>query len=259
MTSGPGGRSRKTVLYVDVDGTLVGPGGDLLWDGTTGVLDALLRCRAAAIDVVPVTGRGRVQVRELCRLLGLSRGIGELGCVHVEGVHARFELGDFPFTGETPVEAMRTRGALDLVLGLGDLELHDPWNEDREATVLLRGHADAAAYDAALANAGFGWCRLVDNGELSRRPGVHVYHLTPAGTSKASGVRRDRERHGIARADAAYVGDAAGDLACAAEVADGWCWLVANADPALEWPQRTAGSYGAGVAEVVDKLLLTRS
>ena len=25
-------------------------------------------------------------MRELCRLLGLSRGIGELGCVHVEGV-----------------------------------------------------------------------------------------------------------------------------------------------------------------------------
>ena len=233
-------------LYVDVDGTLVGPGGDLLSDGTTGVLDALLRCRAAGVDVVPVTGRGRVQVRELCRLLGLQRGIGELGCVHVEGPEAHFELGDFPFPGETPVEAMRARGALD------------PWNEDREATVLLRGHADAAAYDAALADAGFGWCRLVDNGELSRK-GLRVYHLTPAGTSKASGVRRDRERHGIARADTAYVGDAAGDVACASEVADGWCWLVANADPALVWPQRTTGSYGAGVAEVVDKLLLARS
>src|SRR5205085_11205255 len=142
-----------------------------------------LGCRAAGVDVVPVTGRGRVQVRELCRLLGLGRGIGELGCVHVEGLNAHFELGDFPFTGETPVEAMRTRGALELVVGRGELEPHDPWNEDREATVLLRGHADAAAYNALLADAGFGWCRLVDNGELSRRPGVPVYHLTAAGTS----------------------------------------------------------------------------
>ena len=39
----------------------------VLWDGSTVVIDALLRCRDANISVVPVTGRGRVQVRELCR------------------------------------------------------------------------------------------------------------------------------------------------------------------------------------------------
>ena len=43
-------------------------------------------------------------MRELCRLLGLPRGIGELGCVHLEGNEVRYELGDFPFVGETPVE-----------------------------------------------------------------------------------------------------------------------------------------------------------
>jgi len=241
------------VLYVDVDGTLVGPGGDLFWDGSTAVAQALLAARAAELPVVPVTGRGRVQVRELCRLLGLSRGIGELGCVHLEGNEARYELGGFPFVGETPVEAFVARGALELVRATAELESHDPWNEGREATLILRGRADASDVNRALADHGFGWCELVDNGPLHSRPGWRAYHLAPAGTGKVAGVAVDRQRHGIARADAVYVGDSAADLACAPEVAE--CWLVANAEVDLEWPHRTDASYGAGVAEVINRLL----
>jgi hydroxymethylpyrimidine pyrophosphatase-like HAD family hydrolase len=239
-------------LYVDVDGTLVGPGGDALWGGSTRLVEALLRCRAAGLAVVPVTGRGRLQVRELCRLLGLPRAVGELGCVHVEGAEVRYELGRFPFTGRTPVEAMEAEGAIALVVGLGGLEPHDPWNEGREATFLLRGRADVAVANATLARHELGWCQLVDNGVLRGRD-RHAFHLAPAGTGKADGVRIDRERHRLSREDVAYVGDAAADLACAAEV--GQCWLVANADPALHWPRRTVAPYGDGVAELVDRLL----
>ncbi len=239
-------------LYVDVDGTLVGPGGDALWGGSTRLVEALLRCRSAGVAVVPVTGRGRVQVRELCRLLGLPRGIAELGCVHVEGPEVRYELGRFPFTGRTPVEAMEAEGAIALLTGLADLEPHDPWNEGRVATFVLRGKAEVGAANEALGDHGLPWCQLVDNGVL-RRDGLHAYHLAPVGTGKAEGVRIDRDHHGLAREDVVYVGDAAADLACAGEV--GQCWLVANADPALEWPLRTPGAYGDGVAEVVDRLL----
>lgn len=239
-------------LYVDVDGTLVGPGGDALWGGSTRLVEALLRCRAAGVAVVPVTGRGRVQVRELCRLLGLPRGIGELGCVHVEGVEVRYELGAFPFTGRTPVEAMEAEGALALVLALDGIEAHHPWNEGRVATFVLRGRVDVDAANALLADHGLGWCQLVDNGVL-RRQDLHAYHLAPAGTGKVEGVRIDRERHGLDRGQVAYVGDAAADLACAGEV--GECWLVANADPELGWPLRTTAPYGDGVAELVDRLV----
>jgi hypothetical protein len=168
-----------------------------------------------------------VQVRDLCRLLGLPRGIGELGCVHLEGTEVRYELGAFPFVGETPVDAMLGRGALELVRASADLEAHDPWNEGREATLILRGRADVDAVNKALVEHGFAWCELVDNGALFR--------------------------HGIERAQAAYVGDSAADLACAPEVAA--CWLVANAEPDLEWSLRTAAPYGAGVAEVISRLL----
>jgi hydroxymethylpyrimidine pyrophosphatase-like HAD family hydrolase len=244
------------VLYVDVDGTLVGPGGNLLWDGSTRIVEALMRARTAGLDIVPVSGRGRVQVFELCRLLGLPRGIGELGCVHVEGREVRYELGDFPYVGRTPVEAMHEEGAIDFVLQRGGLEPHEPWNVGREATYLLRGHADPGALNAALDAAGLGWCRLVDNGRMRRGPGesgVSAYHLAPAGTGKAAGVRIDRERHGIDVTEAAYIGDSPADLDCRDEVAQ--CWLVANADVARPWPHRTTGAYGAGVAELIDILL----
>jgi hydroxymethylpyrimidine pyrophosphatase-like HAD family hydrolase len=246
------------VLYVDVDGTLVGPGGDLLWDGSTRIVDALLRARTAGLDIVPVTGRGRVQVFELCRLLGLPRGIGELGCVHVEGREVRYELGDFPFVGRTPVEAMHDEGAIEFVLQQARLEPHEPWNVGREATYLLRGEAEPDAVNAALVTAGFAWCRLIDNG-LLRRAGnstgrvVGAYHLAPTGTGKATGVRIDRERHRIDATDTAYIGDSPSDLECAHEVAQ--CWLVANAAVAREWPHRTTGAFGAGVAELIDVLL----
>lgn len=236
------------VLYVDVDGTLVGPGGNLLWNGSTAVVDALVRARGGGLEVVPVSGRGRVQVFELCRLLGLNRGVAELGCVHVDvaGHAVRYELGGFPFKGETPVEAMVRRGAVEAVLDLG-LEPFDRWNEGRVATYLLRADVaiDVAAVNARLTKRGFGWCELVDNGR--------AYHLAPRGTGKAFGVRADRTRHALDRADVAYVGDSSSDLACAPEVSQ--CWLVANAPAGLVWPERTAGSYGDGVAEVIDDLL----
>ena len=239
------------VLYVDVDGTLVGPGGELFVSGSTRVAEALVRARQAGVAVVPVTGRGRVQVFELCRLLGLPRGVAELGCVHVEGHDVRYALADFPFPGETPVEAMVGRGAIDAAVALG-LEAHDPWNEGREATFLLRGAVDLPQANASLAEAGFGWCELFDNGPL-RRPGQRVYHLGPARTGKAFGVHVDRSHHAVAREDAVYVGDSASDLGCATEV--GELWLVANADPSLSWDRLTVAAYGDGVAEVVDRLL----
>jgi len=240
------------VLYVDVDGTLVGPGGDLLSDGTA-IIDALLAARAADLAVVPISGRGRVQMRELCRLLGMRRGIGELGCVHLEGAEVRYELGPFPFVGETPVEAMLSRGALDAVLGTNDLEPHDPWNEGREATLILRGRADVDSVNAMLRGRGFEWCEFIDNGALSRRPGLRAYHLAPAGTGKVHGVAVDRRRHGLAREETALVGDSAADLACESEVSA--CWLVANAEQDLDASLRTTAPHGAGVAEVIRALL----
>src|SRR5204862_109891 len=122
------------------------------------------------IDVVERVGLSRdaqvdvgLRVHRTRPLGGLTRGIGELGCVHVEGNEVRYELGRFPFHGETPVEAMIGRGVLDLVLTHADLDLHDPWNEGREATLILRGAADVDATNHLLEEWGFSWCAVVDH------------------------------------------------------------------------------------------------
>lgn len=245
--------TRALTLYVDVDGTLVGPGGSLLWDGTARPVEALLAAREGGIDVVPVSGRGGAQLRELCRLLGLSRGIAELGCAHVAGRSVEYTLGRFPHSPRSPVACMTEAGAAEALADVG-LEPHDPWNEGREATLLFRGRSvDRAVVARALAARGLGWCELADNGLLARGDGVRCYHLAPAGTGKAAGVRHDRLRRGLDREASFYVGDSAADLDCAPEV--GRLWLVANADPALDWPHRTARRHGAGVAEVIEELL----
>jgi hypothetical protein len=164
----------------------------------------------------------------------------------VAGPDVRYELGAFPFMGETPVGAMLARGAVAAAGDLG-LQPHEPWNEGRVATYLLRAGVgvDLDAANAGLAGLGFGWCELIDNG-----PAVH---LAPAGTGKAAGVRADREHHGLDAAETAYVGDSRSDVACAHEV--GRFWLVANADPSITGVKRTRGAYGDGVAEVVHSLL----
>lgn len=248
-----------TTLYVDVDGTLVGPGGDLLHGGSTRVVEALTTARRAGLAIVPISGRGRVQVRELCRLLGLPRGIAEIGCLHLEGGSVRRELGAYPGHDARPAEAMRRQGALDALSGCG-LEPHDPWNEGREATLILRGRAaqvGAAVANgdvaAALARRSLDWCALVDNGSLARDPDLHAYHLAPQRTGKAEGVRSDRSSHRLTIAETAYVGDSSADAACAPEV--GRLWLVANADATLVGIGRTQGSYGDGVAEVIRLVL----
>ena len=43
---------------------------------STRIFEALIAAREAGMKVIPVSGRGRIQVRELCRLFGFERGIG---------------------------------------------------------------------------------------------------------------------------------------------------------------------------------------
>ena len=135
---------------------------------------------------------------------------------------------------------------------------------------MLRGDLDVGEAEAALAEAGFPWAELLDNGVIPRRfetmPGlarVRACHLVPRGVSKAAGIAADRARRGLPAEACAMVGDAAADLECRAEV--GRCFLVRNGlakDPGLAWAlepesgvEVTHGGHGEGFAEVVRQLL----
>src|SRR4051794_13604133 len=70
-------------VYVDLDGTLLGPGASLLRDADGGfsldAVRALQACHRAETEVVIFSGRRQAQVMEDARLLGQSAYIFEAG------------------------------------------------------------------------------------------------------------------------------------------------------------------------------------
>jgi len=274
-------------VYVDLDGTLLGPGGSLLTGADGGFamdgVRALQACSRAGAEVVIYSGRRQQSVSEDARLIGQRSYIFELGCGLVldselewltDGVEPSVERGSI-------YDQIEASGAPALLLSefVGRLEYHTPWSVGREVSHLFRGMVDLDEAAARLLDGGFGWLRLVDNGVLAAHgvavdgaafglevERVHAYHLIPAGASKARAVARHMQNRGYSAADCIAVGDSREDMD-AAEVV-GCFWLVANglardpglaAEVAARARVRVASEpYGAGVYEAVVTTLAER-
>jgi hydroxymethylpyrimidine pyrophosphatase-like HAD family hydrolase len=254
-------------LYVDLDGTLFGPGGALTRDAdgafTLLAVRALEACHRAGVMVVPMTGRRRAGLDETVRLLGLTDYVFEAGGGFVLDGEVHWLTADGPVHG-----AIEASGAPALLLErfAGRLERHAAYGAGREVSHLLRGAIDVAEADALLREHGHEDLRLVDNGASHLRSealaglgGLRVYHLLPRVVSKAAGVAAHARARGFARADRIAVGDSREDLSVAEAVQT--LWLVANAvegDPGLRAElarhpnARVAeAAYGPGVYEAV--------
>jgi hydroxymethylpyrimidine pyrophosphatase-like HAD family hydrolase len=268
-------------LYVDLDGTLLGPGASLLRGAderfsALGVR-ALEACWRADVEVVLYSGRRQRGVFDAARLIGTTSYIFELGCgLVLDGELEWLTDGVLPSPEQGTIYAQIERsGAPALLLErfAGRLEYHTPWSAEREVSHLFRGDIDLPEAHAALAAAGLGWLRLVDNGVIRARGEplagqsvLRAYHLIPAGSSKARAVARHMQARGYSAADCIAVGDSREDMD-AASVLETF-WLVANAlerDPALEDEVRgrpgvrvAAEAYGAGVYEAVVTTLAER-
>ncbi len=267
-------------VYVDLDGTLLGPRGSLFADADGGVTLAGARvveaCRRADVELVVVTGRRQENAYDVARLLGSGSYIFELGCgLVLDGEQEWLTDGLEPSEGAgTIYQQILASGAPALLLGEfeGRLQYHEPWSRGREVSHLLRGDVDVDGANELLAAEGLGWLRLVDNGVLAAHginlPGslfgldsasVHAYHLMPAGASKARGVARHMQNRGYAVSDCIAVGDSREDMEMSRSV--GCFWLVANGasrDPGLGAEAVAAPgvrvceeTYGAGVYEAV--------
>jgi phosphoglycolate phosphatase len=265
-------------VYCDLDGTLLGRGGALLRDGDGGfsnlAVRALEACHRADVEFVIYSGRREAQVMEDARLLGCTAYIFEVGSGLVIDGEREWLTGDL-LPGERSIhDQIEDLGAPALLLGRypGRLEYHSPWHRDREVSHLFRGLVDTADADAALAEAGMGSLRLVDNGAIHRRSETldveraHAYHLIPAEASKARAVARHMQSRGFAPEDCIAVGDSREDMDAAGVV--GTFWLVANAlerDPTLrddiagrDNVRVAEGRYGEGVYEAVITTLAER-
>lgn len=268
-------------VYLDLDGTLLGPGGSLLRnaDGQFALdgVRALQACSRAGAEVVLYSGRRRSSVSEDARLIGSTAYTFEVGCgLVIDGELEWLTGGVEPSSDRGSIyDQIDASGAPALLLEQyrGTLEYHLPWSIGREVSHLFRGSVDVAAAQQLLGSSGFQWLRLVDNGVVQapaeQLPGVavaHAYHLIPAGASKARAVARHMQAREYGAEDCIAVGDSREDIEVASVV--GTFWLVANAlerDPALAHEatgrpgvRLASAAYGAGVYEAVVSTLAER-
>jgi phosphoglycolate phosphatase len=268
-------------LYVDLDGTLLGPNASLLTgaDGRFSTLGvrALEACARAGAEVVLYSGRRQGSVFEGARLIGSRAYIFELGCgLVIDGELEWLTDGVVPDEEHGSIyDQIEVSGAPALLLErfAGQIEYHTPWSIGREVSHLFRGNVDLQEVEVFLDGAGYGWLRLVDNGviraaseQMAGLPVIHAYHLVPVGASKARAVARHMQSRGYAREDCIAAGDSREDMEAASVV--GAFWLMANAlvrDLTLEAEASdrpgvriASEGYGAGVYEAVVTTLAER-
>jgi hydroxymethylpyrimidine pyrophosphatase-like HAD family hydrolase len=233
------------IVYTDLDGTMVGPRGSF-WHTAGRALtptpaEALLELHRAGVVLVLVSGRTHAQLVEAARIFAADGAIAELGSLvsWAGGRETHLLTGALPgrFAGRTPMSVMTELGVVEELIAAhpGRLEWHEPWHTAHAADALLRGRVDAAAVDAWLAERGWGWLTLNDNGAVPATPRMtldadalppHVYHLMPRGISKGAAISWDLARRGLDPADAVAVGDSVSDLEMAPAV--GRLWTTAN-------------------------------
>lgn len=239
--------SRVEVVYTDLDGTLLAPGGNALADAqgqpSFALAEAIVGLNTAGLTVVPISGREVDQLFELTRLLGWSDFIAEAGAVAVHGSRPNatvtFNRGIWPAelvgpAQPTPFERITASGAYDALVDAFPARI-EYYTEGRvrQATHLLRGCIDAAEAQIVL-DAIEPPIDIVDNGALRWRGTLecedatpHAYHLVARGVSKSGAIAADLAHRGLEPSQAAAIGDSATDIEMADQVS--LMVLVANA------------------------------
>ncbi len=218
------------VIYTDVDGTLVGPGGSLFTDPdgtlTLKMARALLKVLEAGVDVFIVSGRTRERLKAIARILGFRNYAAELGSeiiydlgskvIHnIEGMNLR--------KGQQPFDWIKNSGALDLIFeGFpGNIRHHTPFSETSQNSALLIGNIEVKRANQILREHGLAALRLADNGPVAPVPDFprpHCYHLLPASAGKRSAVKKDKEIRGLRTEELVGIGESIEDIEISSEV-----------------------------------------
>ncbi len=229
------------VIYTDIDGTLLGPGGCLFLtpdkEYTLQTAEAIILTHKCNLDVVMVSGRNKNQLLGDARIMGFKNYIAELGCeiVYNLGEKVILNVGNFQITEGNVFDTIANSKAPEFLLKTfsNRLEYHTPWSVGQECTHLFRGYIDVTEANELLREKGFTDLKIVDNGVINQRGSlkeiseVHAYHLLPRWSDKALGVRKDREIRKLPKNAVIAIGDAPSDVALSSQV--GAVFIVKNA------------------------------
>ena len=222
--------TKVRVIYTDVDGTLVGPGGSL-FSGPDGTLTlkaarALLKVLEAGVEVFMVSGRSSMRLKAIARILGFRNYAAELGSeiAYDLGTKVIHNMEDMHLKkGERPLDWIKSSGAVDFIFEEfpGKVRYHTPFSETSQNSALLIGNVDAKRATQILTEHGLAALRLADNGPVRPVPDFphpHCYHLLPASAGKKSAVRRDKDIRGLKTEELAGIGESIEDIEISPEV-----------------------------------------
>ena len=261
------------VVYTDLDGTLLAPGGRLLADHagapSAATAEALVALKSAGVTVIPVTGRGADQGTEFLRLTNLDCYIGEVGGYHLRReadgrIEERFLIGDWEHVclapGLAPGELPAGVNPWSFIGGSGVIgrlmaafpQMIFPYLIPRSVSWSLWGNIDVErAVSEVLAHEEFP-LRLFDNGILYNPPGtlpgdvpVHIYHLSPAGVSKRLAIATNITSRKLEARAALAIGDSVADLEMGEEC--GVCVIMANGLRNPDVQEAVSARIAAGV------------
>ncbi|SEL80907.1 hypothetical protein SAMN04515665_12013 [Blastococcus sp. DSM 46786] len=270
---------RPKLVASDLDGTLLGPDGEVS-PRTRAALEA---CWAAGIPVIGVTGRGP-RLLDSVRAALDGRGIAVLSqggfVVDLERDEVLRTVALPREQAERVVEQIETVAG-DLVLAVEDAaeqgEVHArlrvqhgfDWPYPEPAHLLPRGQVlpEGAVLKVFLRSAALGQDELLararsvvdpSDAELTHA-GLGFIEVLPPGITKASGLAMALERYGVGFGDVLVFGDMPNDLPMLSAVKDagGRAVAVANAHPAVKAlaPELTSGHEVDGVARYLEAVL----
>jgi HAD superfamily hydrolase (TIGR01484 family) len=250
---------RVSVIYTDVDGTLVTNG--CLFCNNEGFTmrnaEAVYQLLSAGVDVVMTSGREKEKLKDTARLLGFQNYIANLG---IELVYNQGEKVITDFGIDVPDQQslknwIKNSGVIDTLIDSfpGKITFYEPWADILQTHYLMIGELPRAQLDLIFAEK-FPELRIIDNGEVSpyeqfSKP--HTYHILPKSVGKKSAIQTDKKVRKLNTKNLIGIGDSLEDMSMSDEVA-----IFFLLDDHLPIHQsniiRVSNSQGKGFSQVVE-------
>jgi len=252
---------KVTVIYSDVDGTLVSDG--CLFCNREGFTlrnaQAIYQLLSAGVDVVMTSGREKENLKGTARLLGFQNYIANLGIeiVYNQGEKVITNFGiDVP-DHQSLKKWIKNTGVIESLLETFPEKITDyePWADILRTHYLMIGEVSNTDLDE-LFNKRFPDLRIIDNGEVSpykqfQKP--HTFHILPKSVGKKTAIQADKKERDLETKNLIGIGDSLEDMSMADEVA-----LFFLLDDHLPIHQtnivRVSNSQGEGFSEIINYL-----